>query len=103
LDPEDVAVAEFNNCDGKPDLAVTNEGSNNVLGKGDGTFHPQQTYPVGSNTAPVGLAVNGEATLAGTLILILSNSALHVSSTTATILASDTQRSHKKQVLNWKS
>ena len=39
------------NGDGRTDLAVANEGSNDVsvlLGNGDGTFQPQVTYAVGS-------------------------------------------------------
>jgi len=46
------------NGDGKKDIVVVNQGSNDVsilLGKGDGTFQPQKTYAAG--TAPVGAAV----------------------------------------------
>ena len=46
------------NGDGKKDILVVNQGSNDVsilLGKGDGTFQPQKTYAAG--TAPVGAAV----------------------------------------------
>jgi hypothetical protein len=48
------------NGDGKPDIVVVNQGSNNVsvlLGKGDGTFLPQKTFAAG--TAPVA-AVTGD-------------------------------------------
>ena len=44
--PTSVAIADFNG-DGKPDLAVVNNGSNSVsvlLGKGDGTFRPASTF-----------------------------------------------------------
>jgi uncharacterized repeat protein (TIGR01451 family) len=47
--PGYVAVGDFNR-DGKPDLAIANENSNNVsilLGNGDGTFQPPVNYPVG--------------------------------------------------------
>src|SRR5438034_215867 len=46
--PISVAVGDFNR-DGKPDLAVANNGSGNVsvlLGNGDGTFQPAVNYGV---------------------------------------------------------
>jgi VCBS repeat protein/FG-GAP repeat protein len=52
-----VAVADFNG-DGKLDLAVANNGSNNIsvlLGNGDGTFQAAVDYGVGQ--APGGMAV----------------------------------------------
>ena len=48
LTPRGIGVADFNG-DGLPDLAVTNASSTVVsvlLGNGDGTFQPQQTYQV---------------------------------------------------------
>ena len=47
--PYSVAVGDFNG-DGKLDLAVANEGSNNVsvlLGNGDGTFQAAVNYGAG--------------------------------------------------------
>jgi hypothetical protein len=52
-----VAVGDFNG-DGTPDLAVANVGSNTVsvlLGQGDGTFLPAQSYAAGSY--PLSVAV----------------------------------------------
>ena len=51
INPTNVAVADFNN-DGKADLAVTNQVSNNVsvlLGNGDGSFGAQTLFSVGSS------------------------------------------------------
>jgi hypothetical protein len=51
INPSSVAVADVNN-DSKTDIIVTNFGGDTVgilLGNGDGTFQPQQTYPVGSH------------------------------------------------------
>jgi len=48
--PMSVAVADVNQ-DGKPDLIVANNNSNNIgvlLGNGDGTFQPALTYDAGS-------------------------------------------------------
>ena len=55
--PFAMAAGDFNN-DGTPDLAVANSGDNTVsvlLGKGDGTFQTQVTYPTGSG--PYSIAV----------------------------------------------
>jgi hypothetical protein len=64
--PFSVAVADLNG-DGIPDLIVANKGNGNdpstvsvLLGNGDGTFGPQQTFPVGIN--PLSVAVAGDAT-----------------------------------------
>ena len=65
-EPRTVAVGDFNG-DGKLDLAVANEGSNNVsvlLGKGDGTFQTAVNYAVGSTPASVaGGDFNGDGKL----------------------------------------
>src|SRR6267143_1107003 len=53
--PTSVTAGDFNG-DGKLDLAVTNEGSNNVsvlLGNGDGTFQAAVSYPAGSGPVSV--------------------------------------------------
>jgi hypothetical protein len=55
--PRSIAVGDFNG-DGVQDLAVANEGSNNVsvlLGKGDGTF--QGVVNFGAGSGPVSVAV----------------------------------------------
>jgi len=49
--PWALVVGDFNG-DGKPDLAVANNGSGNVsilLGNGDGTFQPAENFDVGPN------------------------------------------------------
>jgi len=46
--------------DGKLDIVATNRDDNTIsvlLGNGDGTFKPQASYPTGTSTAPVDLAV----------------------------------------------
>ena len=51
INPTNLAIADFNN-DMKPDLAVTNQVTNDVsvlLGNGNGTFMPQTVYTVGSS------------------------------------------------------
>jgi hypothetical protein len=61
-----VTVADFNG-DGKLDLAVANNRSNNVsilLGNGDGTFQPAVEYGAGSNPTSVTVAdFNGDGKL----------------------------------------
>ena len=62
-----VAAADFND-DGKPDLAVTNEGSPGaiavLLGNGDGTFQSAVTYSAGAGPSAVAIAdVNGDGNL----------------------------------------
>src|SRR5580658_474305 len=75
-DPDAVAVGDFNG-DGKLDLVVANEGSNNVgilLGNGDGTFQAAVNYGVGS--APTSVAVgdfNGDGKLDLAVVNELSN------------------------------
>ena len=57
--PESVAVADLNG-DGIPDLVAANTLSNDVsvlLGRGEGTFAPEQRFPVGTTTAPSAVAV----------------------------------------------
>jgi hypothetical protein len=57
--PYSVAVADFNH-DGKLDLVTANETSNTVsvlLGNGDGTFRPAQSFPLPAGSAPVYVAV----------------------------------------------
>src|SRR2546425_8463414 len=56
--PRPVAVGDFNG-DGRPDLAVANDFSNDVsvlLGNGDGTFQPAQSFAAGlyPNSVAVG-------------------------------------------------
>ena len=56
--PRSVAIADFNG-DGRPDLAVANDGSIFIrrgfvsvfLGSGDGTFSPQMVFDAGANPA----------------------------------------------------
>jgi hypothetical protein len=70
IDPTAVAVGDFNG-DGIPDLAVANSnypypnGTVSVLlGKGDGTFLPAQSFPVGSVPASVAVGdFNGDGHL----------------------------------------
>jgi hypothetical protein len=61
--PVSVAVGDFNR-DGVPDLAVANNGSNNVsvlLGTGDGTFQAAINYATGSGPSSVVVAdLNGD-------------------------------------------
>src|SRR6266849_3890267 len=64
--PSSVATGDFNR-DGKPDLAVTNYGSNSVSvlrGNGDGTFQPAVNY--GGLSSPAAVTVvdlNGDRKL----------------------------------------
>src|SRR6266851_9785152 len=64
--PSSVVVGDFDR-DGKPDLAVTNAGSNTVsvlLGNGDGTFQAARNFPVGSFPRSVAVGdFNGDGTL----------------------------------------
>src|SRR5437879_9667242 len=56
-DPQSIAVGDFNG-DGRPDLAVANNGSTNVsvlLGNGDGTF--ENAFGYGAGTGPGSVAV----------------------------------------------
>jgi hypothetical protein len=61
--PTSVAVADVNG-DGIPDIITANSGDNTVsvlLGNGDGTFQPQQTFPVGTGPTSVAVAdLNGD-------------------------------------------
>jgi hypothetical protein len=52
--PSSIALGDFNN-DHQLDIVVANNGTSNVglfLGHGNGTFLPQTTYPIGSNSYP---------------------------------------------------
>ena len=71
-----VAVGDFNG-DGKPDLAVTNSGSNSVsifLGKGDGTFTLKSTF-VNRSSGP-GVIVVGDFNGDGKLDLAVAENLL---------------------------
>ncbi len=61
--PTSVAIGDVNG-DGKPDLVVANSGSNTVsvlLGNGNGTFQPQQTFAAGPAQLAVAVGdVNGD-------------------------------------------
>ena len=70
--PDALVAGDFNG-DGRTDLAVANDGSNDVsvlLGNGDGTFQPQVTYAVG--TGPAAL-VAGDFTGDGRTDLAVAN------------------------------
>ena len=71
--PRSVAVGDFNG-DGTPDLAVANNGSNNVsvlLGNGDGSFQAAQNFGAGGSPASVAVGdFNGD----GTADLAVANS-----------------------------
>lgn len=72
--PSSVAVADMNN-DGKPDLVVSNSGSNTVgvlLGSGSGTFEPAATYDSGGQL-PVSVAVADLLTPPGRREAVVAN------------------------------
>src|SRR5205823_6571764 len=80
--PRSVAVGDLNG-DGKPDLAVANNGSNNLsilLGNGNGTFQTAVNYGAGSG--PEAVAV-GDFNRDGKADLVVANSG----ATTVSILA----------------
>ena len=82
--PRSVAVGDFN-LDGKPDLAVANNSSNNVtilLGNGSGGFTQPVGSPVAAGTTPVSVAV-GDFNLDGKPDLAVAN---HVARDNVTIL-----------------
>jgi predicted nucleotidyltransferase len=57
--PNSVVVGDFNN-DSVVDIAVTNQGTENIgilLGYGDGTFSNQTIYSTGNNSAPTTMTV----------------------------------------------
>jgi hypothetical protein len=66
LSPYSIVVADFNG-DGKPDLAVANDGSNSVsvlLGNGDGTFGAAANFAVNTDPRQVAVAdFNGDGKL----------------------------------------
>ncbi|MGB6499945.1 MAG: VCBS repeat-containing protein, partial [Thermoplasmata archaeon] len=86
--PDAVAVADLTG-DGKPDIITANLGSQNdpgdtvsvLRGNGDGTFQPQQTFPVGGSPDAMAVAdLNGDgipdiitASRDGTVSLLLGN------------------------------
>ncbi|MGA7221073.1 MAG: choice-of-anchor D domain-containing protein [Candidatus Sulfotelmatobacter sp.] len=76
IDPRGIIVADFNG-DGKPDIAVTNRGSNTIsvmLGNGDGTFGAAQGYATGADPTAVAVGdFNGD----GKLDLVTSNRAAY--------------------------
>jgi ankyrin repeat protein len=61
--PASVVIGDFNG-DNKMDMAVANQGGDTVsvlLGRGNGTFQPQQTYLTGSSPAAVAMSdINGD-------------------------------------------
>src|ERR1700687_1208415 len=61
--PQGIAVADLNG-DGQLDLAVANEGSNDVsalLGNGDGTFQTARSFAAGSSPRAIAVAdLNGD-------------------------------------------
>jgi len=76
IGPQSAIVADFNR-DGKPDVAVVNEGANTVsilLGKGDGTFSPKNDFATGS--FPVA-TVAGDFNHDGNLDLAVANNFDH--------------------------
>jgi autotransporter-associated beta strand protein len=71
--PDAVAIGDFNS-DGRPDLAIANQGSNAVsvfLGNGDGTFQAPKNFAVGSNPASIAVA---DLNHNGTLDLVVTDS-----------------------------
>lgn len=76
--PLGVAAGDFN-FDGKPDLAVTNDGGGNVtilLGDAAGGFTPAAGSPIGAGTDPSSLAI-GDFNLDGKPDLAIANNASH--------------------------
>ncbi len=72
--PHGVAVADFNG-DGIPDLAVSDTGVSVLLGAGDGSFQPAQTFSGGGTANLVVADVNGDGIpdLVGTTSVLLGN------------------------------
>ncbi|MGO4884880.1 MAG: FG-GAP repeat domain-containing protein [Bryobacteraceae bacterium] len=78
IDPLSVAAGDFNG-DGKLDLAITNLGESQgnvsiLLGRGDGTFEEQTTYPAGANPSSV---TAGDFNKDGKLDLAVANASSH--------------------------
>jgi hypothetical protein len=74
MSADDIAVGDFNG-DGKPDLAGVARNSGTVsilLGNGDGTFQPEQTYSVG-NAERVQFIVTADFNGDGKLDLAVTN------------------------------
>src|SRR5215831_16011043 len=72
--PFAITVADFNN-DGRPDLAIVNQSSNNVTvleGNGDGTFTQFQRSPLSVGNVPVAIASGSLAGSTGPALAIVN-------------------------------
>jgi len=97
-----VAVSDFN-IDGKPDLAVLNQGGSIsvLMGKGDGTFASSVNLPVGDTVRSLVVGdFNGDglpdlAAADGTNVMVLLNACTPVP------VQLDLRRSKSNAVVNW--